>query len=463
MCSNDCAVTCCADLFCELCISMHIMNITESKHKPLMLNIPRDPVLTEAIRSRLSNEILELEEFRRYFTGSLTSFINSLRREIDAFGETITLSFMQKYRQVLTELQQACSCLYTNNVKNSIVEYFSECCSQEDISKVKIMKKNLNLPVLSIKAQLDKSMSFEVELGNFSKENLMLRNSNNIKNPIENLESNVRTTKALSVIEPINTNRFRVLNVPRPVFNTIYNIVSYTGKLISYEVKHKIISDIIFDRVKFPSKSAWSLTKDGKLIVTGGYDDDAKKNAFIIMLYEKKCDEITKMNVSRFNHAQVTADTNVFVIGGANRNAIKDCERYSLEKKKWFKFGSLVVARECPSATYVNGRIYVAGGNGIETIEYANVAKEKFELLMLRLPGPGRCNMFLYESHIFIIHKEKYITISLPSHEYSQIGQSKEHNFWTSSDYLVNEGHIYWSASGQFIHFDWEAKDFIPL
>jgi hypothetical protein len=105
----------------------------------------------------------------------------------------------------------------------------------------------------------------------------------------------------------------------------------------------------------------------------------------------------------------------------------------------------------------------VAGGNGIETIEYANVAKEKFELLMLRLPGPGRCNMFLYESHIFIIHKGKYITISLPSHAYSQIGQSKEHNYWTSSDYLINEGHIYWSASGQFIHFDWEAKDFITL
>lgn len=463
ICNNDCTVCCCASLFCESCIGLHIMNITESKHKPLMLNMPRDSLLTEAIRSRLTNEILELEEFRRSFTGSLTSFLNSLRKEIDDFGEKITLDFMQKYRQILTEIQQACSCLYTNNVKNEIVEYFSECCNKEDVKKIKFTKKNISLPILTLKEQLSKCMDFDILIGNFTKDELSQRPLIDLRASPENDESSEKILRAQSFIGPVSNNRFRVLNVPRPVFHTVHTVISYTGKILSYEVKQKIVSEIVFDRVKFPSKAAWSLTKDGRLIITGGYDDDAKKNAFSVMLFERKYEEISKLNTARYNHSQLTVDQNVYIIGGANRKSIAECERYSLEKKKWFKFGSLVVARECPSIACVLGKIYVAGGNGIETIECANLAKEKFELLMLRLPGPGRCNLFCYENQLFVIHKGKYITISIPSHMYAQVGQSKEHNYWTPAEYLVSEGHVYWSSFGQFINFDFVAKDFVPL
>jgi Kelch motif len=455
-------IGCCNRVFCEMCISGHIMKIISIKHKPIPLDLGRELELTIAIQNRLANEILELEEFKGYCEKIIANFVDSLKNEIDKYYYEINKSLMNKYQTTLNQLKTASSCLLTRDVENKILELFSGCSLPGDVKNVEILAKNFSSNDFSILPQLSQSISIDINLKTFEswansesissfKINQSFSSVFQPNNPYEIFNRSVSVASE-------NPLKFRVLSYSKPGSETLCCVYSFSNKISLLNIQKEEFSDFAIQSMKFPSKAAWSLSKDGKLIITGGFSEFPKKNVFSVNIYEKKCQEISKMINPRFNHAQVSIENNIFVIGGINKNPIKECERYSQDKRKWNKFGSLVVPREFPSACHMLGKIYVAGGNGIETIECAAIAREKFELIHLRLPGPGKCNIFTYEGQILLLCKQVLASISVPALIYKQIGETNENLFWSSSEYISYNKKIYWVSNEQFINFNTETN-----
>ena len=96
----------------------------------------------------------------------------------------------------------------------------------------------------------------------------------------------------------------------------------------------------------------------------------------------------------------------------------------------------------------------MAGGVGIESIECSSITKPKFELLALRLPGPGKCCVFTYDDQIFLLHKGKILTLSLPGLVLKQTGEFEDLDVWSSCEPVVRFGNIFWVANGEFLRLN---------
>ena len=442
------------------------MGILEYKHKPIPILLDRDPVLTRSIQSKLANEILELTEFKTSFQDILTGFTTSLKKDIDDYSLILNTSFMQTYQDTLTQLQTAVSCLLAQDVPNMILDLFAACTSPEDIKNTTIIRKSLTLPMLSIREDLKTSISYDITLVSDQFDPVKAKRHSHAHHSTfhENtFNPSPMTLRTGSVSVPSSPNKFRVLGFSRPINETIYYVEPFSSRVSFYNIKEETFNEFTIDSARFPNKAAWSLSKDGRLILSGGFNEAAKREAYAISVNERRCETLPSMITRRFNHAQVTVDSSIFVFGGMDKKPLSECEYYSTEKKRWNKYGSLVVSREHPSACHFLGKLYVAGGNGIESLECSQIAREKFELLSLRLPGPGRCNMFVVANQILILHRGIYISITLPNMVYKQIGDIEQNSYWTCSEKVIFDKKIYWVSDGNFIVFDVETGEFKKL
>lgn len=438
------------------------MNITESKHKPLPIHLDRNSALTKLIYTKLANEVLQLNEFKSCFQDMLAGFTLSLKREIDEYSEKVNAKFMKNYQETLTQLQTSISCLLAKGMHNQILDLFKGCNDQKDVKNTVVLKTNISYPTLSITEGLKSSIHYEIFLSTTSFEDILNKKNRHGQMYLKSSHANPPIEQVLrtSSLSLQSNNKFRILGFSRPIHETIYFIQPFSSKISFYNIKEETINEFLIDSQKFPSKAGWSLSKDGKLILTGGFDESAKKTSFAILVNEKRIEELGKMITARFNHGQITIDHSVFVIGGMDKKAISDCEYFSTDKKKWMKFASLVVAREHPAVCHLLGKIYVAGGNGIATIECAQLNREKFELLLLRLPGPGKCNMLAKDNQILILYKGKFVSITLPNLAYKEFGAIENTCLWTCSENVIYDKKAYWVADGIFVSFDIESGEF---
>ena len=76
------------------------------------------------------------------------------------------------------------------------------------------------------------------------------------------------------------------------------------------------------------------MTEDGKLIMTGGFDESVKKTTFIYSSYERKTESMPKMLTAKYNHAQISVGSYVYIIGGIGACPLKECEKYNLHKRE---------------------------------------------------------------------------------------------------------------------------------
>jgi hypothetical protein len=234
--------------------------------------------------------------------------------------------------------------------------------------------------------------------------------------------------------------------------------VPFANKIVFYNTVEEVINELIIDGHIFSTKSAWSVSEDGKVIMTGGFDEFAKKDSFMYSSFEKKIERMPKMLTAKFNHSQISVGNFVYVIGGMAAAPLKACEKYNLHRKEWTVFTNLVVARECPAACHHSGKIYVVGGIGVESIECSSVNKAKFELLTLRLPGPGRCCCFTYDDQVYILHRGKILTLSLPAMVLKQTFSIEKNDVWSSCEPIVRVNDVSWVTDGSFIKFEMASQ-----
>ena len=413
--------------------------------------------MTKAIHTKLCNELLELQEFKSSALKVISGFSSELKLEVDEYINRFQFTFLQSCRTIQIELETAAQVLYTNNVKSAVLDLFSECKEPDSIKKISLIQKKFELPELSLKPVLKNSLFSNIKIlvsAQADSDFLIRRTASLSTDPLLNssLEPLHRTQSLIAT--PYTAGKFKVLHFSKPISDTLYSIFPFSNKIFSFNVKEGTRSEITLESVKFPSKSAWTLTKDGKLVITGGFDETAKKNAISVSFHNNRAEEYSKMLTARFNHAQITVDNHIYVFGGMNKSSLQECEKFNLDTKKWSKFAFLNVGREFPSAVYHCGKIFVGGGNGIESLESCALNSKKFEILMVRLPSPGRINVFFIESCAMILQKDKVLSIDLKSNTYKQLGSVSESNLWTSSEYLFNGDQVFWVSDGRLVSFD---------
>ena len=454
LCPKKSSIDCCDKKFCEACIATHITSIVELKHNPMPSNLQRSQEITKAIHKKIVNELLELQEFKTSSLKVISGFSSELKQEIDEYINRFNLNFLQACRKIQIDLMTATQVLYTTSVKSHILELFTGVQNIEDINKVKIISKEFDLPVLSIKSHLENSLSFNLNVefqSNPEDKSFFMQRTLPVSSLDDSRKSFVRTSSSLGLPSPAS--KFRVLDFSKPISDTLYSVFPFSNKIFSYNIKDESKSEILLEGPKFPSKTAWSLTKDGRLIITGGFDELPRKTCYNVSFHNNRCEEQGKMAVGRYNHCQLTIDNHVYVFGGMNKSAVQECEKFSLDTKKWTKFANLNVGRECPSGIYYLGKVYISGGNGIESIEVCQLNSKKFELLRIRLPMPGRVNSFFMDNQTFMLVRDKVIVMDFNTNTYKIVGRINESSVWTSSDYLISEGLVFWVAEGRLVTF----------
>ena len=184
----------------------------------------------------------------------------------------------------------------------------------------------------------------------------------------------------------------------------VYHFVQNTNRIVWYNVEQECWLEFAVPNHIFLKDSAWSLCEGGKLMNTGGYEFQAKDTVYVIDLDSRKEEKCQNMPRKRFKHAQVSLGSYVYVVGGVGKKAaIKSVHRYNLYSKRWSKIGKLSCMREYPGACSHEGKIYIAGGVGSQSIEVFNPLSQRFSLINIKISSPGRCCAFSYDDYIIIL------------------------------------------------------------
>jgi N-acetylneuraminic acid mutarotase len=104
---------------------------------------------------------------------------------------------------------------------------------------------------------------------------------------------------------------------------------------------------------------------DGKIYVSGGYDDDFTPDVAELWTYEPEGDEwsqMADMPAPRAAHFMVSIDDKLYVVGGVGDDN-RALWAYDPESDTWdTSFAPLSTAREHLTAATVDGKLYVIGG-----------------------------------------------------------------------------------------------------
>lgn len=438
LCKEEASIKCCEKEFCSSCVGTHMMQVITTKHRPIQIVENGNRNLIVHIQTCLNNELLELEEFRNYCLQVISSFNSSLQNQVNKVCQDYQNLVLAKCQEFENSLKKSLSHLILQQ-NNTVLEFFKDCQTAEDIKKVKILQKSINCDVGILEDLLNDSISFCLDF-NLSEASFLPDHINDGKNLADS------SNQSYSNI--VKWHQFPVAFQP-----IIYNFIPASNRIEFCGIHEQSLSELQIDGESFPKMAAWNTSQDGKLILTGGFEEVPKRESFVFSIFEKKTEKFPKMSTGRYNHAQLEAGCYIYVIGGSNGSPLRDCERFNLHRKEWTAFSKLVVARECPAACYFQGIIYVFGGNGIESIECCNISKPEFKLINVRMPGPGRCCVFVHDFDIFVLQKGKIFQFLYKEVKLLTKGNYYDEDVWSSCEPVVRYMRIAWASGGKILLF----------
>jgi len=108
------------------------------------------------------------------------------------------------------------------------------------------------------------------------------------------------------------------------------------------------------------------------------------------------------MNNQRMGHASIYQGGNAYVMGGWPVSYL--CERFSFSDQNWQRISNLKQGRSYPGICEFEGKIYVAGGHEVDSIEMYLPSQDIFMPLGIRLPATGRCGLVTTAECILAFH-----------------------------------------------------------
>ena len=435
----------CNDVFlCEMCVGNHIIQIIPGKHKPVSISVLKDPQRTSIdlesfIQSKLNNELLELEEFRKLSLQKVSELLQKAEHELLETAQRVMVGLNDLCEIAHRDLATAISLInFRDTTSNYILSLFKDCKTAEDVRELGIVHKSLVYSPFNVAEFINSSICFNLQItdkpsqvdlpgDNIQKLTFGLgRPSSQTLQPanplIENSSSNgSQLRKSISIIEVELVNKsipgrsisdyFHHLDnpslLPSNIPRNIYNFQQNTNQIIWFNTEDSSFHDIqIPDRI-FLKDSAWSLCEGGKIMNTGGYEFQVKDSVFLYDLENRTEIKAPSLPNKRCKHAQVSLGKFVYVIGGiAKKGTLKTVDKFNLGSGKWRKAGNLNFGREYPGACTHDGKIYIIGGVGCNAIEIYNPISKKFFLLNLKLPVPGRNCLFSYDDYILVLSRD---------------------------------------------------------
>jgi hypothetical protein len=441
-CEEEASLTCCQKSFCSSCIGLHMMQLSVNKHKPLSSPSDQDQSTSSSIKTRLTNELLELEEFKNYSIQVIQAFCTSLQSQVNTFCVSLQNLVLSKCFQLETELKLSLFYLISQE-SSPVLDLFKSCKSPNEVKQVKIFEKSINCFQSLFEDVLNDSITFQLELCKMEDKDLTF--------------SNVPRHQSVDVSRIGFSNPVKSHHFPKVFVPYVFHFKAFSSKIEFFEVKSEEVAELSIDGEIFPSMAAWSVSEDGKVILTGGINDFVKKEGFLYSISEKKSERIAKINTPRFNHAQISVGCYIYIIGGRNNSPLRDCERFSLSRNTWSPFSKLIVPRECPSVCHHSNHLYVFGGAGVESIETCDLKSTSFKLLNIRLPIPGKCCAFAYDSKIFILLKTGILQHNPISESLSLLKAVELAEVWPSCEPIVEYTSISWISNGNILKFNPES------
>ncbi|OMJ91468.1 hypothetical protein SteCoe_5952 [Stentor coeruleus] len=512
ICKEESKIIClCSRVFlCENCLPMHLIDEVSAKHIPKIINNFHDEDSEESSRkqvfssiiSKLQNEVLNIEEFKRISIQSINDFIEDLHKDLTIVRDEILSDLEKKCSKADEELRDAISLSKLSlNVNHPILDLFKFCKTANDVKRVKVVKQKMFHNKLDLPSLIKESMSYTININKDLKARVMpakspadqiekshnKRYSTNIINedsPISVASSSFsQRTLSNPINDTYNQKLSKIWNFkdlpssdgimiemetrekPKQIkdlgnileytnfSNSIFRFVAFTDNILCYNYKSRTQSLISVPGEKFFPKSSWCLTEDDKLLFSGGFDGIARNTTILYNLNTLKQEKTVNMIYPRHCHSLVSCGKYVYAFGGINGKILKDCEKFSLNHKEWKKIGTMIVGRESFGSCVHSNKIYICGGSGIESIETYTPSSNKFTLLMLRLPSPGKCCLFSYDSYIYILQKEKIHRIEVPKLSLQTLSTIENLEWWSPCEALVATDTSYISLENEFIKF----------
>lgn len=504
ICNEESKIVClCTRVYlCENCLSTHLMLEFSAKHKPQLLNdsqsqpdhteIIRQNVL-KAINSKLQNEVLVIEEFKRISVQTFSDFIESTINDLREICEKLIRNIEEKCGKADQDMRDAISLSKLSlNVNHPILDLFKYCKSVNDVKKVEIVQKNVEYKKIQLQEIIDKHTCFTLEIRKdfngrvlplkspaeatkkeFVKKSLtnitedeFLFDTSGFKGPSKTFsglsETNISkaqsvwtladsytsTTKTYIEMElqerpKAEAKPIKVLSdyQPRPLY--IYKFLDFSEEILSLNVQNSQACIFTIPGEKFFPQAAWSMTEDEKLIISGGFDGNPRNSTVVYNLITNKAERAGNMVIGRYHHVLISLGKYIYAIGGISNQIVKKCERFSLEKKEWTTIGNLIIGRENPGACSHNNKVYICGGSGIESLEVFSPMSGKFNLLSLRLPSPGKCCVFPYDNFLYILQKENIYMVQTLKLALSTVGSVENNDWWSPCEAQVRSNTIF--------------------
>ena len=441
---------------------MQVLNV---KHKPVTISsmsfglksFPSE--LEAAVHSKLSNELLELEEFRKLALQKLSEILQQAEKELLETAEKVIFSISEACENASRDLSNALSFInLRHNSSNFILDMFNTCTSTEEVREKSILYKSLEYKAFNVAKLVNSSVFFNLEITDTptipSHTSVILEKLKMSSDSIfcrYNSESNqkaIDTCLKLDETAPVfkiaNSNiELKSLKPSSKHFNRlsrtyslkstenlsqspcIYNFLQNTNKIAWYNIEKQTWHEHGVPNHIFLKDSAWSLCEGGKLMITGGYEFQAKDHVFLFDLNSKIEEKASNMPNKRCKHAQVSLGNYVYVIGGVgNSSCLKSVDKFNLYRKKWKKTGNMNFCRENPAACSHERKIYIVGGIGCCSIEIYDPFSRVFILTNIKISSPGISCIFSYDDHIIILKGDsltKFIPRSMTTIEKQKV------------------------------------------
>lgn len=438
----------CSNVYsCDLCIGTHFMQVINVKHKPvkypLTTDSPRNSLgadLEATLHSKLTNELLELEEFRKLSLQKLSELLQKAEQELLETSQRVMVSLNDLCEIAHRDLTTAISLInFRENSDNYILNIFKNCKTAEQVRDLAVVHKSLEFVQFNVAEMINSSICFnlqitdkpsKIELEGQGLQRLTFAMSKNeasklrmeLEQSLEEDEKKISVRNSISNIELELLNKNIVERSVSRVFShqmaskvlfsqlisrSLYYFLPNTNRIVWFNPEASTFSDIHIPDRMFLKDSAWSLCEGHKIMNTGGYEFQVKDSAFMYDLENKIEIKVPSLPNRRCKHAQVSLGNFVYVIGGiSKKGSLKSVDKFNLETGKWRKAGNMSHTREYPGACGHDGKIYIVGGIGVNSIEIYNPLSKKFNLLHLRMPAPGRCCLFSYDDYIIILRAD---------------------------------------------------------
>ena len=268
-CKNNATIECCNKSLCEQCIGTHLMQIAIIKHRPTQLNPTFDNSITQAIHTKLANEILELGEFKTFSLQIINDFIQSIEKEVLEISETMNQIINDKADEVEQELRTALSHLMVKDSQNIILSIFKACISSEDVKNIKLVGKKLSCMPVNAGEIVKNSIDFSLNLEYLENKENTLKITEIESNLVQGSEKlnmtqfpsprtydSLRSQRTSSATFDQQTfNRIRAQQFPKPQYPNIYNFIPLTNKIAFYNPVEDLSNELLIDSNIFPSKA----------------------------------------------------------------------------------------------------------------------------------------------------------------------------------------------------------------